>query len=61
MRHLLSLSLFGVLAIAPCVAADTPPAAKAATKSPADAIRGNWLGTLKIRTFKLRLAIAVTG
>ncbi len=65
MRHLLSLSLFGVLAIAPCVAADTPPAApsaaKAAPKSPADAIRGNWLGTLKVRTFNLRLAIAVTG
>jgi pimeloyl-ACP methyl ester carboxylesterase len=65
MRHLVSLSLIGVLAIAPGLAADTPPAApsatKTATKLPADAIRGNWLGTIKIRTIKLRIAIAVTG
>ena len=53
------------LGISPCFAADSPPvapsAANAAAKSPAQAIRGNWLGTLEIRKFKLRLAIAVTG
>lgn len=62
MRQFLLISLFGLLAINPCLAADNPPASKAApAKSPAEAIRGNWLGTLKVQTIKLRMAIAVTG
>jgi uncharacterized protein len=62
MRHFMLLSLFGLLAINPCLADDSPSATKAASsKSPAEAIRGNWLGTLKVRTIKLRMAIAITG
>jgi uncharacterized protein len=64
MRRLWAFVVFSV-GISPCLAADSPPvapsAARVAAKSPAQAIRGNWLGTLEIRTFKLRLAIAVTG
>jgi uncharacterized protein len=64
MRHFWALAVLSV-GISPCLAADGSPAApsavNAAAKSPAQAIRGNWLGTLKIRTFKLRLVLAVTG
>ena len=65
MRHMLSLSVFGLLAVSPAFAADSPPAAPATAKTatakpPAEAVRGNWLGTLKIQTIKLKIAIAVT-
>ena len=61
MRRLWACAVLSI-GISPCLAADSPPAAAdTAAKGPAVAVRGNWVGTLKIRTFKLRLALAVTG
>jgi uncharacterized protein len=57
MRKLSGLAVLLLIAVSPCLAADSPPAAK----PPAEAIRGNWLGTLKIMKFKVRLAVSITG
>jgi hypothetical protein len=57
MRQLWALAVLLLIALAPCLAAGSPPAAK----PPAEAIRGNWLGTLKIMKFKVRLAVTISG
>ena len=57
MRKLSGLAVLLLIGISPRLSADSPPAAR----PPAEAIRGNWLGTLKIQTFKLRIAVTISG